>query len=150
MARKNVTCNNYMKLTQKEKGIMYHAIWLHLLLLVCEPEGGSASTNKQNTLLPFSNQCFFRAPPFSVTWEDMYLKLCRRLPINGYYYMFLVKEISLASSGHRPGPRLWERRKESMKSKKARSVFLSGSFSNKLFYQSFYSTIWRVKLDSIH
>jgi len=91
MARKNVTCKNYMKLTQKEKAITHHAIWLHLLLLVCEPEGCSASKNKQNTSLPLSNQCFFRTPSFSVTWEDIYLKLCRKLPINGYSYLFLVK-----------------------------------------------------------
>lgn len=31
-----------------------------------------------------------------------------------------------------------------------RGIFLSCSFSNKPFYQSFYNKIWRLKLDSIH
>lgn len=107
MARKNVTCENYMKLTQKEKAIMHHAIWLHLLLLVHEPEGGSASKNKKNASVPLSNQCFFRASPFSVTWEDTYLKFCIKLPINGYYYMFLVNQAALARNGHRASHKLW-------------------------------------------
>lgn len=58
MARKNVTCENYMKLTQKEKAIMHYAIWLRLLLLVHEPEGGSASKNKQNASLSFKSMFF--------------------------------------------------------------------------------------------